>query len=190
MKYLNFIILLISFAIINCDGRSKIYKSNQEILKEHQLYKEFSEHISYIPESYLETTTDTILSNGYKIKITSYTDMNNSLLNSYTKDSIHHKNYYRNINTHITIIKNNQEILSKLIDKDTMIESDKSLEKRIHNKIVQGVWVNEYASLNNNNVIINVLFFDPKTNEKFDYTLEFDANGKFVITDGLKQKYS
>mgnify|MGYP000855139138 FL=1 len=190
MYYLKFIILLFSLTIISCDGRGKMYKSNQEILKEHQLYNEFSEHISYIPASYLETTTDTILSNGYKIKMTSYTDMNKSFLNAYTKDNIQYKNYYRNINTQISIIKNNQEILSGLINKDTMIASDKSLEKLIVNKIIQGVWVNEYASLVKNNVIISVLLFDPETNEKFNYSLEFNAQGKFYITDELNQKYS
>lgn len=189
MKHLIFIIL-ISFAIISCDGRSKIYKSNQEILKEHGLYEAFSKHTNYIPESYLETTTDTILSNGYKIKIKSYTDMNNSLLNSYTKNNIQHKNYYRNINTQITIVKNNEEILSKLINKETIIEFDKSLEKRIHNKTILGVWVNEYASLIYNRVIIDVLFVEPETNKNINYSLEFDLQGKLFVTDNLKQKYS
>ena len=47
MKYLTFIIFFISFILISCDGRSKIYKSNQEILKEHGLYEAFSERIIY-----------------------------------------------------------------------------------------------------------------------------------------------
>jgi len=47
MRYLILIIFLISFAIISCDGRSKIYKSNQEILKEHGLSETFSERIIY-----------------------------------------------------------------------------------------------------------------------------------------------
>jgi len=64
------------------------------------------------------------------------------------------------------------------------------LEKLIVNKIIQGVWVNEYASLVKNNVIISVLLFDPETNEKFNYSLEFNAQGKFYITDELNQKYS
>ena len=47
MKNLIFIVFLISFAVISCDGRNKIYKSNQEILKEHGLYEAFSERIIY-----------------------------------------------------------------------------------------------------------------------------------------------
>ena len=47
MKNLIFFIVLIFFAVISCDGRSKIYKSNQEILKEHGLYEAFSERIIY-----------------------------------------------------------------------------------------------------------------------------------------------
>ena len=190
MKYLIFIIFLISFTIISCDGRAKIYRSNQEILKEHGLYEAFSERITYIPESYLETSTDTILSHGYEVKMKSYTDMDNSFLSSYTKDNILHKNYFRNINTHITILKNNQEISSKLITKDTIIEFDKSLEKSIHNTIIQGIWINEYASLIHNNVTINVLLFEPETNKNINYSLKFDAQGKLFIIDKLKYKYS
>ncbi|HEY5687728.1 MAG TPA: hypothetical protein VIS27_05410 [Yeosuana sp.] len=190
MRYLIFIIFLFSFTIISCDGRAKIYKSNQEILKEHGLYKAFSERITYIPESYLETTTDTILGHGYEVKMKSYTDMDNSFLKAYTKDNILHKNYYRNINTRITILKNSQEISSKLITKDTIIEFDKSLEKKMHKTIIQGVWIDEYASMINNNVTINVLLIEPDTNKNINYSLEFDAQGKLFITDKLNQKYS
>ena len=105
--------------------------------------------------------------------MTSYTDMNKSFLNAYTKDNIQYKNYYRNINTQISIIKNNQEILSKLINKDALIACDKSLERIIQNKILQGVWVNEYASLINTKVIINVLFVEAETNKNINYSIEF-----------------
>jgi len=36
----------------------------------------------------------------------------------------------------------------------------------------------------------NVLFIEPETNKNINYSIEFDAQGKLVITDKLKQKYS
>lgn len=186
MKYVVFYVFLFTFTLLSCDGRYKLYKTNQEILKEHKLFESFSEQINYIPESYLETSNDTILSNGYKIKLKSFTDMDNSQLSYYTKDNIQYKNYYRNINTSITILKDNQEIFSKTVNKDTIIEFDESFNKSIKNKIIKGVWVDEYASLINNNVIIEMLFSEIGNNKSIHLKLVFNAQGDLYITE----KYS
>ena len=52
-------------------------KTNTEVLKEHKLLDSFSEQIKYIPEKYTEVITDTILSNGFRVKIKYYYDMKN-----------------------------------------------------------------------------------------------------------------
>lgn len=190
MKTSFYVILFLSLAFISCDGRDKIYKTNQEILKEHKLYKSFSESISYIPESYLETSTDTILSTGFQVKIKSYTDMENSILKEYTKGNILHKTFFRDINTSISIIKDNQEIVSTAITKQLFKDYYKSTHTNFNHKIIQGIWLNQYASIINNKIIVDIQLYEPKTEHYEYYTLGFDNDGTFFINNQEKQEFS
>ncbi len=189
MKVLFVFIFIISIAFVSCDGRHKAYQTNEENLKEHKLYESFTEHVKYIPETYFETTTDTILSNGFQVKIKSYADMNNNYLHEFTKDSINYKNYYRNINNSISIIKNNNEIISKLITKDVLISYNSSFKNDLKDKVIQGVWLNQYASSINNKVILNVLFQKPGAKDYKSYIISFNENGSFNIIGETKTKY-
>lgn len=188
MNKLLVFILAILLVFVSCDGRHRSYKSNQDILKEQQLYKSFSENIKYFPETYSEITTDTILSNGFNVKIKTYTDMEHSYLNEFTKDTIRHKNYYRNLKASVNISKDTQEIISKLITKDLFIDYDKSYAKSLKNEIIQGVWLNQYASINKNKVVLNVLFHKPDSKDYMYYTLTFMDNGAYSIANELNPK--
>lgn len=189
MKRLFVFIFIISTIFISCDGRHRSYKTNEEVLKEHKLFEAFTENINYIPESYSEIITDTILSNGFQVKIKSYTDMANNYLNEFTKDSINYKNYYRNINNSISILKNNKEIVSKSITKDVLISYNSSFKNDLNNKVIQGIWLNEYESLVSDKVILNVLFQKPGTKDYKFYLISFNKNGNFEIIDEIKKQY-
>ena len=66
--------------LISCDGRDRIYKTNAEVLHESNLFNVFSQQIKFIPEQSIEIETDTILSNGFQVKIKYYSVENNSIL--------------------------------------------------------------------------------------------------------------
>ena len=187
MNKLLVFISAILLAFISCDGRHRAYQSNQDILKEHKLYKSFSENVKYLPETYSEIITDTILSNGFNVKIKTYTDMEHSYLSEFTKDTIQYKNYYRDIKTSVNISKGNQVITSKLITKDLFIDYDNSYSKSLKNEIIQEVWLNQYASIKNNSVILNVLFHKPNSKDYIYYTLTFMDNGEYSIKNELEQ---
>jgi len=190
MSKLLIFIFIISILFISCDGRHRNYQTNEEVLKEHKLFDSFSEHIKYIPESYSEVTTDTIMSNGFQVKIASYTDMNNNYLNEFTKNSIKFKNYYRSIKSVVTITKNKKEIVSKLITKDTFINYNTIYTNELKNKMIHDIWLNEYESLINNKVILNVLFQIPGTKDYKSYLISFNENGSFEIINDIKQQYT
>lgn len=187
MRALLTLILIITLSNIGCDGRDKVYKTNKEILKEHKLYESFSERITYIPENYQETTTDTIMSNGFYVKIRSYTNMNNSTLITYAKNNLHYKNFHRNINSLVSIYKNNHKTASTLVTKQLFIDYDKSFKTLLINKVIQGVWLNQYASIINNKVILNVHLYEPETKIGTNFVLGFDDEGNIFINEDLKQ---
>ncbi len=189
MRNLFIFIPVIVLMFIGCDGRNKAYKSNQEVLKEHNLYKSFSENIKFIPETYSETTIDTLLSNGFSIKIKTYTDMDTSFLSEFSKDTIHHKNYYRDIKSVINISKNSSNITSKLITKNFFSKYNKTISKDIENKIIKGIWLNQYASLIKNKVVFNVIFNTPNSKDYSCYTLTFFENGEYLIENKLEPNF-
>jgi hypothetical protein len=180
-------IFLISFTLISCDGRSKRYKSNREILQNHDLLESFSKSITYIPQAFIKTHNDTILSNGYRVKIESYTDMENSYIKSSIKNNIQHINYYRNIKASIEISKNSKESILIPISQDILVAKNKSLEKPLKNKLIKGIWIDEYASNMSNQVIIDILFYEPETNNTVNYSIVFDEKGILFINDKLKK---
>lgn len=189
MRALLIFIFAITLANVGCDGRDNVFKTNKEILKKHNLYESFSERITYIPERYSETITDTIMSNGFNVKIKSYTDMDESVLKDFSKNDIHYKNYHRNIKALVSIEKSNRNIVSTLITKQLFLEYDSTLNSVLKNKEIRGVWLDEYASIVQNKIILNVQLREPETNNQINFMLGFDDEGNIFINEDLR-KYS
>lgn len=187
MKLLLIFVVVISFTVFSCDGRDKRYKTNREILQEQNLLKSFSKSITYIPEAYIKISNDTILSNGYRVKIESYTDMEHSYLRTYVKNNIQHIHYYRQIKSIIKISKQNNDILIMPVTKDNLIAKNRSLSKTLENKIIKGIWLDEYNSNKQNKVIIDILFYEPETKNTVYCSLSFDKEGQLFINDKLKK---
>ena len=103
MKY-KFLLLLFSVALIalSCDNK----KSHRQILLENidDYKKEVSIDVkTYKPEHSFEQQTDTILNNGYTIKLKTYLDMDRSVVFKQTKDTINYQTHYRNFKFDIYI---------------------------------------------------------------------------------------
>jgi len=187
MRFLLLVVIVMSFTILSCDGIDKRYKSNREILQEQNLLESFSKSITYIPEAYIKTSKDTILSNGYRVKIESYTDMKNSYLKTSVKNNIQHIHYYRQIKSIIKISKQNKDILTMPVTKDNLIAKNWSLSKTLENKIIKGIWLDEYNSNMQNKVVIDILFYEPETKNTAHCSLSFDEEGQLFINDKLKE---
>ena len=71
----------------------------------------------YEPESYMEREVDTLLHNGYRVKIKTFTDMENTVLFTKIKDTINYQTYYRNYKFNILVEKDGKRIYSDYFDK-------------------------------------------------------------------------
>lgn len=90
--------------------------SPKESLKQRKLLDSFSENIKFIPEEYAEIVTDTTLSNGFRVHIKTFTDMDKSIVNTIKNNNILFKNYYREIVSEVIVYKNDKLIFNKKID--------------------------------------------------------------------------
>ncbi|AUC81619.1 hypothetical protein [Lacinutrix sp. Bg11-31] len=180
MKNILFILTIVSILFLGCDGKDRVYKSNTDVLKEHKLLDSFSEDIKYFPEKYNEFKIDTILSNGFTVKIKSYTDMESSYLNEFKADNITHKHFYRDSKATI-VVTNNGIVFDKLIDKKTFSEFDNTFSELLKDTNMNGVWINEEKSLLNSNITINVNFCKPETDQCEFFNLIIEKDGKYRI---------
>jgi len=150
--------VLISF-FLSCDGRDRIHKSAETVLKENKLLDSFSENITYIPESYSEKVTDTIFSNGYNVYIKQYTD-NSRVIEIKEGNNI---KTYKDFNVDLKVSKDDDVIFDKSLNiKDTIInEQLQSLD--LKNSYLKNVWTEKKDKYNPEIPCILIEFFNPKT---------------------------
>lgn len=170
MKNILIVLILVCVGFVSCDGR----KSQSESLKESiEKFKDSVgpiEIIKYIPKDYAENVTDTILSNGFRIKIKTFTDMEHGIVDSISiKDSITSKTIRRDFLSEVTVFKNDRQIFSKTIDKSTFEKQYELIKGQLKEMILSSVWVNQVHD-----------------NDKDIVQIEFD----FCLPENLEKEYS
>ena len=161
--------------------------SPKESLKEKKLLDSFSETVTYIPEKYSETEIDTTMSNGFRVFIKTYTDMESSVLNEVKQDTIIHKNYFRNSKINIEIAKNGKLLFNENFEKDFFIKKYPDNNKSLENSVLQLVWLDDNR-YNENKVYIKIAFCIPDSEICFDYDLTVNGDGSYSIKETDKAK--
>lgn len=179
----QFILILIVFtALVSCDGRYHKHKTNKDVLRDSNLLDSFSQNISYFPLKYTEKATDTILSNGLRIKIKHYSLDTTAVLNEFKIDTINYKHFFRRFAAEISIIsKNGTSVFEKKVTKTTISLIDKNNEPFLKDAIMRFVEIDQINSLKESKVIVNIWFCKPKTNDCLFYKLIVTENGTYQI---------
>ncbi len=167
---------------LGCDGRDRVNKSSEEILIENKLLDSFSENVKYFPETYTEVETDTILSNGFRVKIKTFTDMENNYLDEFRQDTIIHKHFYRDNKATILVTKQGV-IFDQLIDKDFLLQFEPTLSSFFEQSVLSGIWLNEEKSFANSNITVNILYCKPETDWCSFFNLIIEDDSSYVLKD-------
>ncbi|UKM64126.1 hypothetical protein GSB9_00673 [Flavobacteriaceae bacterium GSB9] len=183
MYKISFIpILVFGLTLTNCDGR----KTQRDALKESiQKFKDSItpiEIVEYIPKTYSEVKTDTILSNGFVIKIKNYTDMENSVSHQYQTDSFTMRtDIYRDWVSEVTVEKDGELIFSETIDDLFLIKNDKVFASLKTTAIKSGTILKSDFINNNEHVYLftNIIF--PDNQDGLAYMLKINKSGKYFI---------
>jgi len=181
MQKLLPLLLLACIIFISCDGRNRTKHSNAEVLKQHNLLESFSKHKEYIPKQYTEVVTDTILSNGYKVKIKTFSDMNNSITKQLKKESVTHNIQYRKFISEVYIFKDDKLVFNETID-DSFLEKHIPNISSLNESIIKGLAINEEKSLETNTIHLSISNCIPdKTVNCPSYFIIIDEKGHFKI---------
>ncbi len=176
------LIFVSTVSLISCDGRDRKYKTNAEVLQENNLLNKFSKQIKFTPNNPVTIDTDTILSNGFNVKINYRSIENNAFyeVSKKEKDSIIKMNY-KNFEADIIVFKDDTPINQTTINKLLFAEFESvSFWNRA---IMQYVWVDQNKS-NDDVLYLNTSFNIPETETYKDFIVTIDKNGSI----GIEQK--
>lgn len=185
------IILLLFLCVVcstGCEGR---ISKNEALKKSIADFKsnEVITEVIYHPLEYNEVVTDTILGNGYEVKLKTFTDMNNSILNSYKINLITQNHFYR-------IVESNLEVkyAENVIFKDTIgndfIEERLKIENKNWSKFnLRAIWVNQAMSLEKNLLSIQIEFCSIESDECKNFNLLINKTGQPYITELSTNNY-
>lgn len=183
MKNTLFLIALVSIICMGCDGKDRVHLSNTAILKSHQLLDSFSEEIKYNPKTYSETVTDTILSNGFKVKTKAFIDMDHSVLKVTQHDAIQQKTYYRHRIITLAIEKNDTPIFDETITNAFIVKNSKSTANALEDYILEKGYSDFETSYSTNTIRFKLYFKNYITERSKSYTLEVDALGQYKVLE-------
>ncbi len=189
MRTLFGLLLILSIGFTSCDGR---ITQNQALSKSIEEFKKSAslEVNVYVPETYLEHEVDTLLSNGYRVKIKTYSDMANSVVFTKIKDTVNYQTHYRNFKFNISISKDDKLIYKESFDKKKVnntfnykanLVSGSNLYNFDKLAVLKSIQVNDDPSYTNI-VLVNILYAIPETDRFASHTLFIDEKGKLNST--------
>jgi hypothetical protein len=173
-----FVLFLLSIAIISCDGRDRRHKSNAEVLHENKLLNSFSEKVEFVPKEHVQIITDTILSNGFQVKLNYNSIDYNAIIKA--KKNTKSKTHYKNFQASIQVLKNGKLINEGLINKQLFQEF--GTLSFWDDAIMQFIWI-DYDASTENELCLNTSFNIPDTETYKDFILKIDKNGVIQIKE-------
>ncbi|TBN00471.1 hypothetical protein EYD45_14490 [Hyunsoonleella flava] len=175
MRYILVLLCIGLIAFYSCDGRIKKREALKKSVKTFKEAQNVSKTIAVFPEQYAEVKTDTILSNGYRVTVKNFTNMDKMV--QLTEGALlDNAQQFRQIDSEITVYKNSKLIFKKVLSNAF---SDKNQQKDMNIKqyLNNGISVDEMASLEENKVILITSNVVPKNAHNAFYRISIDAFG-------------
>lgn len=179
-KIIPLLILPIIIAFCSCESRQTKNDLLQKSISKYKNDFKLIEVKNYYPKAYNEIITDTLLSNGYRVKIKTFTDMNNAVSVVSKTSTIYQTDYYRQVTSEVVVFKNNKLIFNKSFNSN-FLKQHIFENKNSNNFINNYVYVDEAASINSNKLVLIASQISPKSNIKDIYKIEIDETGLFTL---------
>lgn len=175
MKHLLLLLCIGCIGFISCDRRATKQDALKESIKTFRNADSALKNIKVFPETYAEVENDTILSNGYRVKIKNFTNMH-KLVELPIATTFDDTQYFRQIDSEITVYKDNKLIFKDVISNE--FSERFNLEKiDVKQYLNNGISVDELASLEMNKVVLITSNTVPKNSQSTYYKMIIDAHG-------------
>lgn len=185
MKHLLGILFILLIGFTSCGDRKTQGQALAESIEEFKKTVNFETKV-YIPETYTEREVDTLMSNGFRVKIKTYTDMTNAVHFSKIKDTINYQTYYRNFKFDISVTKDDKLIYNESFDKQKVnkalnYNSKLAAGSDLHNfdalAVLKSIEVNDDPTYTNM-VLIDLMYAIPESDRYASHRLFINNKGK------------
>lgn len=181
MNKLIFVMLISAITIFSCDGRKTKTDSLKESVNKFKDSLGALEITEYVPEKYAEVKTDTILSNGYSIRIKTYTDMKKSVITKRKMDSITHVEHHRDWISEVKIMKNDKVIFDEKINNDFFLKNDIRISDFFKDAINTRVWIDQKESIEKDSLSLLTVFLNPENANFLIYRIKIEKEGHYSL---------
>lgn len=185
---LSTLITVFIIALMSCDGRKSKHQALSESIETFR--KEITIQIdTYEPEAYMEHKVDTLLSNGFRVSINVFSDMNKNVVFTEIKDTINYKRHYRNFKFDIAVEKGGEQVYNESFNKDdinTLFKYNSATKPNNDDYDFDKLGVLKSIVLNDNpstseDIKIEVLYTIPNTNRQSLHTLIINDKGLMKV---------
>ena len=165
--------------LLACNGGKTKRDALNESISKFKDSIEPIEIVEYIPKEYSEVVTDTILSNGFIVKIKSFTNMNESVLYTFTSNTENSNHYFRKIDSEIIVYKNEKEIFSEVFNKEFLLRHFPDIDN-LEDFITSEIYIDQLESIQTNKLVLIASQCIPTQNDTCPiYKIVIDAVGQY-----------
>lgn len=174
LKNIVLFLFIAAIALTIFDGRMNSHRALDKSILEFKEKVKLT-NTTYFPQNYTERVTDTILSNGYNIKVKTKTDMLSHIEVETIKDNIIDKEIYRHHSIEIELQHEQFGIIRRVLDQNIFQNSHNNL-------VLRAVFVDEESSLYQEGVHFKLYFLNPYSKKENIFNMIIDNNGTHKIT--------
>lgn len=175
MRNLLLILCIGTITLLSCDARTTKYEALKVSIEKFKNSNNIVQPVSFFPENYAEVQNDTILSNGYRVKIKNFTNMEafTTLSKSGKTNSIQN---FRRIDSEITVYKDDKLIFNSVFT-NRFIDDANFNKTKLRAYLNNGISVDEIASIKKNRLVLITSNCGPINNQCPNYALIIDEYG-------------
>ena len=190
MRNLLGLLLIIVIGFTSCESRKTQKQALSESIEVFKKEANLEVHV-YQPKTYVEREVDTVLSNGYRIKIKTSTDLENNVLYTKIKDTVNYQTHYRNYKFKIIVEKEgkviynesfNKSKANKVLNYSATYASGSQLYDFDKLAVLKSIQIDNDLFIKNG-IAIDIMYAIPETNKYASHRLFIDEKGKSNIVN-------
>ncbi len=184
MRYIILIVCIIAIGFSSCSGRTTKSESLKEAISKFKDTITPIEIVEYFPKTYSEVQTDTILSNGFCIKVKTYSDMRHTVSHTTKSDAFTIKmDIYRKWISDIEVKKDGIVVFAETINDAFLSKHMQISTADIASAVSLGTLYNQDEFQDDDNVVLLTGLSFPRENKKRWFSITIDGKGNFEIED-------